>query len=124
MLIRLIMKNKKNNMQKMKKADLIKKDVDQSLIIFIVYGKVIVSLGDCRLKVLCEDGKSRVCTIRGKLRKTVWIREGDIILVSLREYDDFKGDVLCRYTLDQINSLIASGDLKSIDIIDDVNKLN
>mmetsp|Transcript_12456 Transcript_12456/g.14764 ORF Transcript_12456/g.14764 Transcript_12456/m.14764 type:complete len:103 (+) Transcript_12456:56-364(+) len=102
----------------MKKADLIKKDVDQ------MYGKVIVSLGDCRLKVLCEDGKSRVCTIRGKLRKTVWIREGDIILVSLREYDDFKGDVLCRYTLDQINSLIASGDLKSIDIIDDVNKLN
>jgi len=53
----------------MKKADLIKKDVDQ------MYGKVIVSLGDCRLKVLCEDGKSRVCTIRGKLRKTVWIRE-------------------------------------------------
>mmetsp|Transcript_30306 Transcript_30306/g.42254 ORF Transcript_30306/g.42254 Transcript_30306/m.42254 type:complete len:90 (+) Transcript_30306:94-363(+) len=87
-----------------------------------MYGKVVISLGDCRLKVLCEDGKSRVCTIRGKLRKNVWIREGDIILISLRDYDDSKGDVLQKYTLDQVNLLIASGDLKIMDIMNDVNK--
>merc|ERR1712146_124433 len=103
------MTKSKYNKQKFKETDLIKKDENQ------MYGKVMISLGDCRLKVLCEDGKSRICTIRGKLRKSVWIREKDIILISLRQYDDFKADVLHKYSQDQIDSLIASGELKDFD---------
>ena len=42
---------------------------------FKVYGKVIKLLGNCRLYVLCEDGITRLCHIRGKLKKNTWIVE-------------------------------------------------
>ena len=42
-------------------------------------------------------GIKRLCRIRGKMRKSVWIRPGDIILVSLRDYQDAKADVVFKY---------------------------
>merc|ERR1740128_1363446 len=39
---------------------------------------------------MCFDGVKRLCHIRGKLRKKVWINQGDIILVGLRDYQDAK----------------------------------
>jgi translation initiation factor 1A len=47
-------------------------------------------LGNGRLTAFCFDGKQRLCHIRGKLRKKVWINTGDIILIGLREYQDDK----------------------------------
>jgi initiation factor 1A len=47
-------------------------------------------LGNGRLTAFCFDGKNRLCHIRGKLRKKVWINTGDIILVGLRDYQDDK----------------------------------
>merc|ERR1719305_1047425 len=35
---------------------------------------------------MCFDGVKRLCHIRGKLRKKVWINQSDIILVGLRDY--------------------------------------
>ncbi|KAG7107667.1 Eukaryotic translation initiation factor 1A like protein [Verticillium longisporum] len=60
-----------------------------------------------------EDGQgtSRLGNIRGKLRKKVWINQGDIILLSLREYQDDKGDVILKYTADEARSLKAYGEL-------------
>jgi translation initiation factor 1A len=46
-----------------------------------------------RLEAKCFDGPIRLAHIRGKLRKKVWINQGDIILLSLREYQDEKSDV-------------------------------
>merc|ERR1712203_485363 len=37
---------------------------------------------------MCFDGVKRLCHIRGKLRKKVWINQSDIILVGLRDYQD------------------------------------
>ena len=48
-------------------------------------------LGNGRLEAYCFDGKQRQCHIRGKMRKKVWVGAGDIILVSLRDYQDDKG---------------------------------
>ncbi|CAF9908448.1 MAG: Translation initiation factor 1A [Alectoria fallacina] len=36
--------------------------------------------------------------IRRKLRKKIWINQGDIIHLSLRDYQDEKGDVILKYT--------------------------
>jgi translation initiation factor 1A len=47
-------------------------------------------LGNGRLTAQCFDGKERLCHIRGKLRKKVWINTGDIILVGLRGYQEGK----------------------------------
>ena len=68
-------------------------------------------LGNGRLDALCFDGEKRLAHIRGKLRKKVWINQGDIILLSLREYQDEKGDVIMKYTADEARSLKAYGEL-------------
>ncbi|GJC82757.1 eukaryotic translation initiation factor 1A [Colletotrichum liriopes] len=58
------------------------------------YAQVVKMLGNGRLEAQCFDGVKRLANIRGKLRKKVWINQGDIILLSLREYQDDKGDVI------------------------------
>merc|ERR1719319_1662244 len=35
---------------------------------------------------MCFDGVKRLCHIRGKLRKKVWINQSDIVLIGLRDY--------------------------------------
>ena len=55
-------------------------------------------LGNGRLEAACFDGSKRLAHIRGKLRKKVWINQGDIILLSLRDYQDEKGDVIMKYS--------------------------
>jgi len=68
-------------------------------------------LGSGRIEVDCFDGKPRKGHIRGKLRKKVWINQGDIILLSLRDYQDDKCDVLMKYSADEARSLQAYGEL-------------
>merc|ERR1712180_24670 len=52
---------------------------------------------------MCFDGVERLCHIRGKLRKKVWIAQSDIVLVGLRDYQDAKADV-------KINETVTFGD--------------
>ena len=35
---------------------------------------------------MCFDGVKRLCHIRGKMRKKVWINQSDIVLLGLRDY--------------------------------------
>eukprot|EP00210_Caulerpa_lentillifera_P005568 g5325.t1 len=37
------------------------------------YGQVLRMLGNGRLEAHCFDGKKRLCHIRGKMRKKVWV---------------------------------------------------
>src|SRR5436189_3804305 len=75
------------------------------------YAQVVKMLGNGRLQAVCFDGESRLAHIRGKLRKKVWINQGDIILLSLRDYQDEKGDVIMKYSADEARSLKAYGEL-------------
>ncbi|KAI3397337.1 hypothetical protein diail_10995 [Diaporthe ilicicola] len=75
------------------------------------YAQVVKMLGNGRLEAQCFDGTRRLGNIRGKLRKKVWINQGDIILLSLRDYQDDKGDVILKYTADEARSLKAYGEL-------------
>ena len=58
-------------------------------------------LGNGRLETMCFDGVRRLCHIRGKLRKKVWINTSDIILIGLRDYQDNKADVILKYKADE-----------------------
>ncbi|KAL7621306.1 Translation initiation factor 1A [Parahypoxylon ruwenzoriense] len=75
------------------------------------YAQVVKMLGNGRLEAQCFDGTKRLAHIRGKLRKKVWINNGDIILLSLRDYQDEKGDVILKYSADEARSLKAYGEL-------------
>jgi translation initiation factor 1A len=67
-------------------------------------------LGFDRLMVKCQDGHERLCRIRGKMKRRVWIREGDVVLVSPWDFQsDKRGDIIWRYTRGQADSLRKKG---------------
>lgn len=75
------------------------------------YAQVLRMLGNGRLEAMCIDGVKRLCHIRGKMRKKVWVNTGDIVLVGLREYQDEKADVILKYMADEARNLKAYGEL-------------
>ena len=68
-------------------------------------------LGSGRIEVQCFDGVKRIAHIRGNMRKKVWINAGDIILVSIRDFQPDKADVILKYTADEARSLKSHGEL-------------
>ena len=55
-------------------------------------------LGASRIRIMCADGKHRMGRIPGKIRKRMWIREGDLVIVQPWEFQDDKANILYRYT--------------------------
>lgn len=41
----------------------------------------------------------------------MWINQGDIVLIGLRDYQDAKADVILRYNPDEARNLKAYGEL-------------
>ena len=74
-----------------------------------VLGIAIQMLGGSRVRVQCMDGKTRLCRIRGKIVKRLWIREEDIVLVSPWPFQDERGDIVHRYTRVQAAWLEKNG---------------
>lgn len=71
-----------------------------------VLGIVEKLLGYDRLLVRCVDGHTRLCRIRGKMKRKVWIKEGDVVLVSPWDFQsETRGDVTWRYTYNQVDWL-------------------
>ena len=56
-------------------------------------------LGGGRVECMTPDGKKKICTIRGAMKKRVWIHAGDIVLLGMREdfSEDGKADVMLKY---------------------------
>jgi len=78
-----------------------------------VLGTAVKMLGAERILVKCQDGKERLCRVRGKLKRRVWIREGDIVLVSPWDFQsDKRGDIFWRYRKNQTEWLRNKGYLK------------
>ena len=93
------------------------------------YGQVIKLLGNNRLSVYCFDGTKRMCNIRGKMRKRIFINKDDIVLVSLRDFQDEKGDIVHKYCEEHKrtlidNNIISDIDFNNIDITSQLSKLN
>ncbi len=82
-----------------------------------VLGIVEQMLGGDRLKVLCDDGNSRIVRIPGKLRKRVWIKPGDLVLIEpWKVQGNERGDVIFKYTPTQANWLKRKNYIKNISI--------
>lgn len=76
------------------------------------YALISKMLGNGRCECKCADGRTRLGIIRGKLSKRVWINMGDTVLVSLREYQDEKADIIHKYTADEVKNLQAYGEIQ------------
>lgn len=70
-------------------------------------------LGFDRVMVKCQDGRLRLCRIRGKMKRRAWIRQGDIVLVSPWDFQfEKRGDIIWRYKRNQTEWLRRKGYLK------------
>lgn len=75
-----------------------------------VLGIALQMLGGSRVRVQCMDGVVRLCRIRGKIVKRLWIREDDIVLVAPWEgLQSDRGDIVHRYTKTQAVWLEKNG---------------
>lgn len=79
-------------------------------------GEVEQLLGDRRMSIKCTDGHTRLCRIPGKIRRRIWIKEGDVVLIEpWTVQTNERGDILKRYTRQQAQWLEEKGYLKNIE---------
>ncbi len=77
-----------------------------------ILGTVESLLGANKLRVRCTDGVVRLTRIPGKIKKRVWIREGDVIIIVPWSFQNEKADIIWKYTPPQVNWLERKGFLK------------
>lgn len=62
-------------------------------------------MGANHIRVRCIDGVTRMGRIKGKIKKRVWIREGDTLIVVPWSFQDEKCDIIYRYLQPQVDWL-------------------
>lgn len=78
-----------------------------------IIGIIEERLGGNKMKVNCLDGKTRNSRVPGRLKRKLWLRPGDIVIVKPWELDKSKGDVIFKYPSNQIEWLKRNGYLKT-----------
>ena len=78
-----------------------------------VIGIVEQRLGGNKIMVNCLDGKSRNCRVPGRLKRKLWLRPEDVVIIEPWEFDADKGDVIFKYTPNQITWLKKNGYLET-----------
>ncbi len=77
-----------------------------------VMGVIEQRLGGNKMLVSCLDGKTRNCRVPGRLKRELWLRPGDVVIIELWELDKDKGDVIFKYRPNQVEWLKNNGYLK------------
>lgn len=81
-----------------------------------MFALAIQLMGATQIKALCEDGKERMCRIPGKLRKRVWIKQNDILIIRLWEWQPDRADIVWRFWGTQAEHLKRRGLLKNLPV--------
>jgi translation initiation factor 1A len=77
-------------------------------------------LGSGRFLLTFDNRKEpRIGRVCGSMRKKVWITEGSLVLVSIRDFEDDKCDIIYKYNDDEAKQLKKEGQVyfeaKSVD---------
>lgn len=78
-----------------------------------IMGTIEQRYGGNKMMVACLDGKSRNCRVPGRLKRALWLRPGDVVIIEPWEFDENRGDVLFKYRKNQIEWLRKNGHLKT-----------
>ncbi len=70
-----------------------------------MFARADLMLGANHIRVRCEDGVTRIGRIKGKIRKRLWIREGDLLIIVPWSFQDEKCDIIYRYVRAQVDWL-------------------
>ena len=78
-----------------------------------IIGILETRLGASRMRVKCFDGRTRICRIPGRMKRKLWVSEGDFLLVEPWEIGgDAKGDVIFKYKHTQVAWMKRRGIIK------------
>ena len=78
------------------------------------YAKVLERKGGNVVTLKLMDEREVLGIIRGRMKKKVWISSGDIVLVSLREFQENKVDILLKYSDDHVRKLVQYGEINRV----------
>ena len=70
-----------------------------------IMGIVEQRLGGNKMMVNCFDGKARNCRVPGRLRRKLWLRPNDVVIIEPWELDENRGDVIFKYRPNQVRWL-------------------
>ena len=71
-----------------------------------LFGRVLKMLGGENVMIKCDDNVTRRGRIRGKLKRRVWIRDNDIVIIAPWDFKEKeRGDIVWRFTLPQVEWL-------------------
>ena len=70
-------------------------------------------LGGNKMQIRCSNGKQMICRVPGRLKRKLWLRPGDVVIIEPWEFDKDKGDVLFKYNPNEVQWLKKNGYLKS-----------
>ena len=81
------------------------------------YAQVKKILGRSHAEVFCfSDAKIRSCRIVGKFHRRIYINNLDIVLIYIHEYEQDKGDIIYKYTIDEAKKLQANGEIPKVEL--------
>ena len=83
-----------------------------------LYGLVKKNFGNGRGKILCEDGLTRLGTLRGNLKKKCRLEVNDVIIICPFDFQDNKGIIIHKYNEAHRLLLIKSGECVFLNTFD------
>jgi len=103
-------KNYKKSKHSVEKAPYVERANDQQ------FARILKILGNRNTLAYCNDNVTRLCHIRGALRKDSWIGVGDIVLISCRGLESStdkyeKADILFKYDREYYSRLRKEKDI-------------
>jgi len=80
-----------------------------------LFGRVIKWVGGDNIIVKCKDGKVRTCRIRGKIKRRMWIRDNDLVLIAPWDFQSDRADIIWRYISAHAEKIKADGHLEGLE---------
>ena len=75
------------------------------------YAFVTKKLGDNRYTLICYDKVSRMGILRGSLKRGPKLDINQMVLVSIRDFQDDKCDIIAIYSTEEVDKLIAFNEI-------------
>ena len=75
------------------------------------YAKMTKMLGDRRIMVMLPDKTEVMAIIPGRFKKRCWMKAGDTLIVSRRDFQESKWDVCYKYNEDEVRVLLKKDEI-------------
>jgi len=71
------------------------------------------------MDIRTTDGRTIIARVPGRVKKFLWIREGDIVLLEKWEFDQEKADLIYKYKPNEIKALENKGLLGNFENVEE-----